>query len=93
MSLPIADCTRLKPHENPCNGWATVECYGADKKPFEVSEARKESYYGACRRHCCATHGCKYGLKDCPVVFREVDAEDPDSCEQCMKLSHHYEEL
>lgn len=35
----------------------------------------------SCPSHCCALHGCKYGLDDCPVAGRVVYQEH--ICEQC----------
>ena len=31
--------------------------------------------------HCCATHGCKYGNADCPVVLKTHKQKYP--CEAC----------
>lgn len=31
--------------------------------------------------HCCARHGCTYGVNDCPVVSGQVKQKHP--CEEC----------
>lgn len=36
--------------------------------------------YGLCPSDCCVIHGCKYGLKGCPVKHVQVSY---NYCEQC----------
>lgn len=35
----------------------------------------------SCQSHCCIVHGCKYSMKDCPVILGEVKQDY--MCEQC----------
>ena len=40
-----------------------------------------KSEYGVHQTHCCITHGCKYGDRDCPVVSEEIT--QLSVCEYC----------
>lgn len=50
-----------------------------------------KSKYGVHRTHCCKTHGCKYGDKDCPVVSGEIkqvyECQDGDINDPCFGIS------
>ena len=37
--------------------------------------------WGVHASHCCATHGCKYGMNKCPVETGKIKQEYP--CESC----------
>jgi hypothetical protein len=46
-----------------------------------VTQEERDRQIGVHRTHCCLKHGCKYGKKDCPVVWKSVKQEY--RCEYC----------
>lgn len=48
---------------------------------------RDDEDYRSCETHCCAMHGCKYGLEGCPVVCGRETQMYP--CEQCGGHQEH----
>ncbi|OPZ38343.1 MAG: hypothetical protein BWY99_01661 [Synergistetes bacterium ADurb.BinA166] len=57
-------------------------------KPEAVEELRDDAEFQknsdlTCQAHCCITHGCKYGKKDCPVeAGRLVQSYPCPDCEE-----------
>lgn len=49
--------------------------------PDDVAGRGVVRNYYACQSHCCASHGCKYGFKGCPVTTGLVVQDY--SCEDC----------
>lgn len=62
------------------------------KHPLYKKSNINPENWGAHERHCCPTHGCKYGDSDCPVVI-EATKKHNEHCEMCEYEYEHPDPL